>query len=145
MTIKSRIAPNVTEYTTNFSFPKGVNIWIPVMLDNPIKRIVGVIICIASVAPIKSSPDKTINVSFANKIKKIVDEKLPLNLAIIKFCLHSNASDVIVPVWDLLEVDNEQRFNIPGEVNDTNWTYRVSNMSLVEKAFKLFNKLKSED
>ena len=115
------------------------------MLDNPIKRIVGVIICIASVAPIKSSPDKTINVSFANKIKKIVDEKLPLNLAIIKFCLHSNASDVIVPVWDLLEVDNEQRFNIPGEVNDTNWTYRVSNMSLVEKAFKLFNKLKSED
>ena len=68
-----------------------------------------------------------------------------LNLAIIKFCLHSNASDVIVPVWDLLEVDNEQRFNIPGEVNDTNWTYRVSNMSLVEKAFKLFNKLKSED
>ena len=42
------------------------------MLDNPIKRIVGVIICIASVAPIKSSPDKTINVSFANKIKKIV-------------------------------------------------------------------------
>ena len=32
-----------------------------------------------------------------------------------------------------------------GEVNDTNWTYRVSNMSLVEKAFKLFNKLKSED
>lgn len=87
----------------------------------------------------------SLNEEALNKIKKIVDEKLPLNLAIIKFCLHSNASDVIVPVWDLLEVDNEQRFNIPGEVNDTNWTYRVSNMSLVEKAFKLFNKLKSED
>ena len=87
----------------------------------------------------------SLNEEALNKIKKIVDEKLPLNLAIITFCLHSNASDVIVPVWDLLEVDNEQRFNIPGEVNDTNWTYRVSNMSLVEKAFKLFNKLKSED
>ena len=92
-----------------------------------------------------SSDTAELNEEALNKIKKIVDEKLPLNLAIIKFCLHSNASDVIVPVWDLLEVDNEQRFNIPGEVNDTNWTYRVSNMSLVEKAFKLFNKLKSED
>ena len=28
---------------------------------------------------------------------------LPLNQAIISYCLHSNASDVIIPIWDLLE------------------------------------------
>lgn len=79
------------------------------------------------------------------KVNKLVDNDLPLNEAIIKFCLTSSASDVIIPIWDLLAVENDQRFNVPGEVNDTNWTYRVSEIELVEKGLNLFSKLRKED
>ena len=75
------------------------------------------------------------------KLKAIVDDDLPLNEAILKFCLQSDASDVIIPIWDLLEVDNDQRFNTPGVVNDTNWTYRVANIDDVTKAMELFKNL----
>lgn len=78
-------------------------------------------------------------------LKWLVGEELPLNLGVLKFCLHANTSDVIIPIWDLLGVDNDQRFNVPGVVNDTNWTYRVSNCDLVIKALDLYKKLKSED
>lgn len=80
-----------------------------------------------------------------NKLKKVVGEDLPLNLAVLNYCLHSTASDVLIPIWDLLEVDNEQRFNVPGAVNDTNWTYRVSDISLVHQGIDLFGKLRKED
>ena len=69
---------------------------------------------------------------------------LPLNQAIISYCLHSDASDVIIPIWDLLEVNNDQRFNVPGEVNDINWTYRVPEIDLVKKGLALFFKLRKE-
>ena len=75
------------------------------------------------------------------KLKAIVDDDLPLNEAVLKFCLQSDASDVIIPIWDLLEVDNDQRFNTPGVVNDTNWTYRVANIDDVTKAMELFKNL----
>lgn len=75
------------------------------------------------------------------KLKAIVSDDLPLNEAVLKFCLHSSASDVIIPIWDLLEVDNDQRFNTPGVVNDINWTYRVASINDVIKAMGLFAKL----
>ena len=76
--------------------------------------------------------------------KSCFKNNLPLNQAIIHYCLHSNASDVIIPIWDLLEVNNDQRFNVPGEVNDVNWTYRVPEINLVKKGLNLFFKLRKE-
>lgn len=87
----------------------------------------------------------SLNEETRNQLSELVDSKLPLNLAILKFCLQSKASDVIIPIWDLLEVGNEQRFNTPGVVNDTNWTYRVTNIDAVYKALELFKRLKSEE
>lgn len=75
----------------------------------------------------------------------IGDTKLSLNLEIIKYCLHSDASDVIIPIWDLLGAENNQRFNVPGEVNDTNWTYRILDVQSVETAINLFDELRKED
>ena len=80
-----------------------------------------------------------------DKIVETVGDKLPLNLAILDYCLHSKASDVIIPIWDLLGVDNDQRFNVPGEVNDTNWTYRVPDLMAAKKGIDLFGKLRKDD
>ena len=80
-----------------------------------------------------------------DRLVELVKSPLPLNLAIIQYCLNSNASDVIIPIWDLLEVNNDQRFNVPGEVNDTNWTYRVSNLEMAKKGIELFAKLRKGD
>lgn len=80
-----------------------------------------------------------------DRLVELVKSPLPLNLAIIQYCLNSNASDVIIPIWDLLEVNNNQRFNVPGEVNDTNWTYRVSNLEMAKKGIELFAKLRKGD
>ena len=80
-----------------------------------------------------------------DKIVEAVGDKLPLNLAILDYCLHSKASDVIIPIWDLLGVDNDQRFNVPGEVNDINWTYRVPNLMTAKKGIDLFGKLRKDD
>lgn len=77
------------------------------------------------------------------KLETVVSNQLPLNLAVLKYCLHSDASDVIIPIWDLLEVGNDQRFNVPGVVNDTNWTYRVSSIDEVSKGLALFKQLKN--
>lgn len=78
-------------------------------------------------------------------IIEVVGDKYPLNIAIIHYCLHSLASDVIIPIWDLLEVNNDQRFNIPGEVNETNWTYRVPDYFSAQKGIELFGKLRKEE
>lgn len=75
------------------------------------------------------------------KLTTIVGNDGPLNEAVLKFCLHSSASDVIIPIWDLLAVDNDQRFNTPGVVNDINWTYRVSSVNDVIRAMELFANL----
>ena len=42
-------------------------------------------------------------------------------------------------------MNNDQRFNVPGEVNDINWTYRVPEIDLVKKGLDLFFKLRKED
>lgn len=78
------------------------------------------------------------------RVLAVVGDDLPIAQAVLKFCLHSNASDVIIPIWDLLDVNNDQRFNIPGVVNETNWTYRVTDIEKVKAGLKLFNKIKSE-
>lgn len=80
-----------------------------------------------------------------NKVIDVVGESLEPAQAIVKYCLNSSASDVIIPIWDLLGVDNDQRFNVPGIVNETNWAYRVGNIELVNQGLDLFKKLKSEE
>lgn len=87
---------------------------------------------------------KGLNEENYTKLLEIVGDSLPANRAVLKYCLHSTASDVIIPIWDLLEVDNDERFNIPGTVNDTNWAYRVSDIELVNKGLALFTELKNK-
>lgn len=79
------------------------------------------------------------------QITETVGTKYPLNIAILNYCLHSKASDVIIPIWDLLEVNNDQRFNVPGEVNEVNWTYRIPDFLTVKQGIELFGKLRKEE
>lgn len=38
------------------------------------------------------------------------------------------ANYAIIPVWDILKLDDSARFNTPGIVNDINWTWKFANI-----------------
>lgn len=45
---------------------------------------------------------------------------------IIHYCLDLDASQVIVPVWDIMGCDASCRFNTPGKIGSPNWEYRLT-------------------
>ncbi len=44
----------------------------------------------------------------------------------IKYCIDSQAEIVIIPLWDLLG-EKEGRINIPGIIDDRNWSWKLKN------------------
>ncbi len=64
--------------------------------------------------------------------------------AIIEYTLSSIADLAVIPVWDLLELDDESRFNTPGTVGSPNWEWKLTELestkSLVKKIKKLNKK-----
>lgn len=45
---------------------------------------------------------------------------------IIHYCLDLKASQVIIPVWDMMGNDSSCRFNVPGKIGSPNWEYRLT-------------------
>lgn len=58
-------------------------------------------------------------------ILKTYDEKEDYQ-KIIHYCLDLNASQVIIPVWDLMGCDSSCRFNVPGQIGSPNWEFRLT-------------------
>ena len=52
------MAPATSEYRTIISRPVGTKICIPVILDKPINKSVGIIICMGTIEPSYAVPDK---------------------------------------------------------------------------------------
>lgn len=51
---------------------------------------------------------------------------------IIHYCLDLDASQVIVPVWDIMGCDTTCRFNVPGKIGSPNWEYRLVSFELLD-------------
>lgn len=47
---------------------------------------------------------------------------------IIDSMFESVANYAIIPVWDILKLDDGARFNTPGTVNDENWTWKLTTL-----------------
>lgn len=50
------------------------------------------------------------------------------------YCLSTNASKVILPAQDLIEIDNAGRMNTPGTLTNDNWSYRLDNFDELTQA-----------
>ena len=47
---------------------------------------------------------------------------------VIRYCLDSNASTVIIPLQDVLGLKKEGRLNTPGTIGSPNWEWKVKNL-----------------
>lgn len=61
-----------------------------------------------------------------------------ISLAVIKYCMKSNASMVVVPVQDILGLDDSSRINVPGLVSDINWSWKLMDFNEFRKKIKNF-------
>ncbi len=62
---------------------------------------------------------------------------------IIQNMFESVANYAIIPVWDVLKLDDSARFNTPGTVNDINWTWKLTELNtLNSESVKLRELLK---
>ncbi len=77
--------------------------------------------------------------------KKNMTEMLGTNPieTIIQNMFESVANYAIIPVWDILKLDDSARFNTPGTVNDINWTWKLTELdTLNSESIKLCELLK---
>lgn len=55
---------------------------------------------------------------------------------IIHYCLDTEASQVIIPVWDIMGEDDNSRFNVPGKIGSPNWEYRLASFDEFDSYLK---------
>jgi 4-alpha-glucanotransferase len=64
------------------------------------------------------------------------DEKI--NIALIKYCLKSNAEIVVIPVQDILGLDDNSRINLPGQDKEENWSWKLKDFEEFKEKIKDF-------
>jgi 4-alpha-glucanotransferase len=64
------------------------------------------------------------------------DEKI--NVALIKYCLKSSGKIVIIPVQDILGLDENSRINLPGHEFDDNWSWKLLNFEELKNSINVF-------
>lgn len=62
-----------------------------------------------------------------------------INVALIKYCLKSNARMVIIPVQDILGLDENSRINLPGHEHDGNWSWQLLDFNSFKENIVEFN------
>lgn len=78
------------------------------------------------------SPVKKENLKEFLKKNNIVEEKI--NIAMIKYALKSKARYVIIPVQDIIGLDDSSRINIPGNEDDEiNWSWKLKDFVDLKK------------
>jgi len=63
---------------------------------------------------------------------------------IIHYCLDTDASQVIVPVWDIMGEDSNSRFNVPGKIGSPNWEYRLLSFDKFDSYLKDYQNMIEE-
>ncbi len=70
------------------------------------------------------------------KVKKIYDSSF--NWRMISYALSLKADYVFIPVWDLLNLkDEDGRMNTPGTVGEPNWQFKLKNLNKLKKELKI--------
>ena len=64
-----------------------------------------------------------------------------IHKAIMKYCMKSKAKIVILPLQDVLGLDENARINVPGKMLKENWSWRLKSFKEVEKEVEYFGKL----
>lgn len=59
----------------------------------------------------------------------------------VAYTLASNASMAIIPLFDVLNLKDEARLNIPGTVGDPNWQWRIKDYTGLKKSCKFMHKM----
>lgn len=65
------------------------------------------------------------------KKKGIRNKKI--NHSFISYCLSSIADLAVIPMWDILGLDNEARMNVPGTIGGSNWKWRMTDFEAFKK------------
>lgn len=73
------------------------------------------------------------------KSKGIKNKKI--NHSFISYCLSSIAELAIVPMWDILGLDNNSRMNIPGTIGGSNWRWKMIDFDSFKKEKSFLKKL----
>lgn len=80
--------------------------------------------------------------------KKVVDffksqgiRNKKINHSFITYCLSSLADLAIVPMWDILGLDNDSRMNVPGTIGGTNWKWKMVDFEQFKKEKKFLRSL----
>lgn len=72
------------------------------------------------------------------------DEPADIADSIIKMLFLSKANVAIIPLQDLLHLDNEARMNLPGTISINNWSWRIKESQLNNKFFIKLSELVKE-
>ncbi len=56
-----------------------------------------------------------------------------MNERLIRYCFAKKAKYALVSMQDILELDKEARTNVPGTVDDRNWTWKMVDFAAFEK------------
>jgi 4-alpha-glucanotransferase len=64
---------------------------------------------------------------FLKAYKGTIAEKL------VQYTLNTNPNQVILPMQDLLSLDDQARMNVPGTIGSPNWEWKLKDFSEFEK------------
>lgn len=74
-------------------------------------------------------------------LKKAGCEQTSLVDSFLAYCLKSEASLAILPMQDILGLSDAARMNVPGTVNEKNWTWRMKSLDEFEQRIDFLKKL----
>ncbi|SDL57177.1 4-alpha-glucanotransferase [Kandleria vitulina] len=59
----------------------------------------------------------------------------------IHYCMDQTSKMVIIPIWDLLGLPGECRFNVPGTIGSPNWEWKLNHYKDVTKELRFLKKI----
>ena len=62
-----------------------------------------------------------------------------VNIGIMQYCLRCKAKMAIIPVQDILGLDDSARMNVPGTISEKNWTWKLKDFNDFRERIKDFN------
>lgn len=80
--------------------------------------------------------------------KKLTDDKLEelgyygyIENKMIEFCLDSIANFAVIPVQDIMGLDDSARMNIPGTIGSPNWEWKLKDFDLFDEKISIFKQI----
>ncbi len=83
--------------------------------------------------------DEETKESLEKKLEDYQEEKMYQR--IIHYCLDTESSKVIIPIWDIMGKDNTCRFNIPGKIGSPNWEWKLSSFDGLNEYLDIYKNM----